>query len=85
MKAEKHFPGGSFIYIAGPVTKARIYTAPFQLTTHINLLFHYYKTSNDAKLWAIVRMNETPSETIVFTVLHLHLKILMINITSRNV
>ncbi|KAM3728545.1 putative type I restriction enzyme MjaVIIP endonuclease subunit [Dirofilaria immitis] len=61
-------PATSFIYIAGPVTKARLYTASFQSTVNFNFVFAYYKTSNNPKLRVIVKMRGTPVEKIIFTI-----------------
>ncbi|CAG9533305.1 unnamed protein product [Cercopithifilaria johnstoni] len=62
-------PADSFIYIVGPVAKARLHTAPFQSIIDFNLLFSYYKTSNNPKLRAIIKMREKPTEKTVFTAL----------------
>ncbi|EFO26569.1 hypothetical protein LOAG_01911 [Loa loa] len=59
-------PVGSFLYIAGPVTKARLYVAPFQSTTDFNFVFAYYKTSNSSKLRAVAKMSEKPMEQTIF-------------------
>ncbi|VBB27178.1 unnamed protein product [Acanthocheilonema viteae] len=67
IRTENNASTSSFIYIVGPVTRDRLHTAPFQSTTDFNLLFAYYKTSNNPKLRAIVKMKEKPMEKIVFT------------------
>ncbi|OZC08072.1 hypothetical protein X798_04862 [Onchocerca flexuosa] len=60
-------PASSFIYIAGPVTKARLYTASFQSINDFNFAFAYYKTSNNPKLRVIIKMREKPAEKIILT------------------
>ncbi|VDK83837.1 unnamed protein product [Litomosoides sigmodontis] len=62
-----HSPAGSFIYIAGPVARARLRTASFRSNTDFNLLFAYYKTSNNSKLRVTVKIREKPTEKIAFT------------------
>uniref|UniRef100_A0AAF5PK85 MAM domain-containing protein n=1 Tax=Wuchereria bancrofti TaxID=6293 RepID=A0AAF5PK85_WUCBA len=61
-------PAGSFIYIEGPITKTRLYTASFQSIIDFNFVFAYYKTSNNSKLRAIIKMSEEPTEKIIFVI-----------------
>ncbi|VDM94422.1 unnamed protein product [Onchocerca ochengi] len=60
-------PASSFIYIAGPVNKARLYTASFQSINDFNFAFAYHKTSKNPKLRVIVKMREKPAEKTIFT------------------